>query len=72
MEMTVPALNCFCRKYDLIFVEEGRVEREPVYRFLDFQNNRRYYTAAEINCKIGSQTSPKTSATHIYKEPTSS
>jgi hypothetical protein len=52
MEMTVPVLNCFCRKYDLIFVEEGQVKREPVYRFIDFQNQHRYYTAAEISDKI--------------------
>lgn len=52
MRMTVSDLNCFCRKYDLIFVEEGQVEKKPIYWFIDFQNNKRYYTENEIDEKI--------------------
>ena len=52
MEMTVPVLNCFCRRYDLVFVEEGQVHEEPVYWFIDFDNQRRYYTDMEINDKL--------------------
>jgi hypothetical protein len=51
--MTVPELNAFCRRYDLIFVEEGMDKGIPVYWFIDFQNERRFYSAAEINDKMG-------------------
>jgi len=50
--MDISKLNCFCRKYDLIFVEEGQVKKELVYWFLDFNNTRRYYTSTEINEKL--------------------
>jgi hypothetical protein len=50
--MTIPTLNAFCRRYDLIFVEMGRVNGSEVYWFIDFQHERRYYTAEEIKEKV--------------------
>lgn len=52
MEMDVPKLNCFCRKYDLVFMETGRVDKNDVFWFIDFFNKKRYYTAIEIDEKI--------------------
>jgi hypothetical protein len=52
--VSIPDLNAFCRKYDLVFMEEGRVRGDPVYWFVDFDNRKRYYTAAEIESKLGS------------------
>ena len=51
--MSIPTLNAFCRKYDLVFVEEGRVNGQEVYWFIDHQNQRRYYSASEIKDKLG-------------------
>lgn len=51
--MSIADLNAFCRKYDLIYVEEGTHNGTPVYWFLDFQNNRRFYSAEEIHNKMG-------------------
>jgi hypothetical protein len=50
--MSIPTLNTFCRKYDLVFVEEGRVHGNDVYWFIDFNNKRRYYTSHEIELKL--------------------
>lgn len=50
--MSIPTLNAFCRKYDLVFVEMGCVKGEEVYWFIDFNNERRYYSAAEIADKM--------------------
>ena len=50
--MSVSELNAFSRRFDLIFVEMGRVKQEDVYWFLDFKNQKRYYTAAEITSKL--------------------
>lgn len=50
--MSIPTLNAFCRKYDLIFVEMGRVSGADVYWFLDFNNQRTYYTAEEIEGRL--------------------
>jgi hypothetical protein len=51
--MSISDLNAFCRKFDLIFVEMGRVQGEEVYWFIDYNNRRRYYSAAEINDSMG-------------------
>ena len=50
--MLVPEMNTFCRCYDLIYVESGRVEHQDVYWFIDFKNNKRYYTVSEIQDKL--------------------
>ena len=51
-KMTITSLNAFCRRYDLIFVEMGRVKGEDVYWFIDFNNRRCFYSAPEIKNKI--------------------
>ena len=51
-EMCIATLNCFCRKYDVVFVEMGRVKGNEVYWFIDRDNKRVYYTAPEIESKI--------------------
>ena len=51
--VSISTLNSFCRMYDLVFVELGRVDGNDVYWFIDFENQRRYYTAAEISEKVG-------------------
>ena len=51
--MSVSQLNTFCRQYDLIYVEMGRVRGSDVYWFVDFQNDRRYFTKEEIFSKMG-------------------
>lgn len=50
--MSIPTLNAFCRRYDLIFVENGRVRGDEVYWFIDFNNRRCFYTASEIETKL--------------------
>jgi len=45
-------LNAFCRRYDLIFVEYGRKNGEETYRFVDFNNEKRYYTYTEIKERL--------------------
>ncbi|MHC5081446.1 MAG: hypothetical protein ACYTHN_20785 [Planctomycetota bacterium] len=50
--MSISILNAFCRKYDLIFVEMGRVRGDEVYWFIDFNNRRCFYTAMEIEDKL--------------------
>jgi len=50
--MTISLLNTFCLRYDLIFIEMGRVKGREVYWFLDSKSNRRYYTSEEIESKI--------------------
>jgi len=52
--MSISILNAFCRRFDLIFVELGRVQGNEVYWFVDFNNRRRYYTAPEIQDKLAS------------------
>ena len=52
--MSVARLNAFCRRFDMIFVEMGRVSGTDVYWFIDFWNDRRYYTFNEIESKMGS------------------
>jgi hypothetical protein len=51
-EMSISILNAFCRKFDLVFVELGRVQGNEVYWFVDYNNRRRYYTAPEIQDKL--------------------
>lgn len=51
--MSIQMLNRFCRMYDLIYIGEGTEREGPVYYFLDSMNDRRYYTAAEIEEKAG-------------------
>jgi hypothetical protein len=46
--MDIPLMNCFCRRFDLVFIEMGQVKGKPVYWFVDFANQRRYYTNEEI------------------------
>jgi hypothetical protein len=41
-------MNRFCGKYDLIFLETGRVNGMDVYFFEDFQGTRRFYMYPEI------------------------
>lgn len=50
--MSIHLLNCFCRKYDLVFVEMGRNRGDEIYWFLDYNNERRFYTAIEIEEKL--------------------
>lgn len=50
--MSIHEINVFCRKFDLIYVETGRVEGQDVYWFLNHQNQRVFYTAPEIYSKI--------------------
>jgi hypothetical protein len=50
--MPIPTLNAFCRKYDLIFVETGRVHGDEVYWFIDFNNRRCYYSRHEIETRL--------------------
>jgi hypothetical protein len=50
--MSIPVLNAFCRKYDLIFVEMGRIRGDEVYWFIDFNNRRCFYTAPEIETRL--------------------
>jgi hypothetical protein len=52
--MSVSSLNSFCRRFDLIFVEMGRCNGHEVYWFIDFNNDRRYYTKDEIRSKMDS------------------
>lgn len=52
--MSVARLNAFCRRFDMIFVEMGRVCGCDVYWFIDFQNDRRYYSYQEIESKMSS------------------
>lgn len=46
--MDIPLMNCFCRRFDLVFIEMGQVKGKPIYWFVDFENQRRYYTNEEI------------------------
>jgi hypothetical protein len=50
--MTIDKMNTFCRTYDLIYVESGRVNGVDVYWFIDYDNERRYYTWEEILDKM--------------------
>ena len=50
--MTIDKLNTFCRRYDLIFKEMGRIEGVDVYWFIDFDNETRHYTHTEICSKL--------------------
>lgn len=50
--MSISLLNSFCRRYDLVFAELGTKQGEEVYWFIDFENNRRYYTNREIRSKM--------------------
>jgi len=52
MMMSIPQINAFCRRYDLVFVEMGQVEGDKVYWFVDYNNDKRYYTAPEISDKL--------------------
>ncbi len=55
--LNVATLNVFCRKYDLIFVETGRRDKEETYRFIDYDNKTRIYSSVEIMDKIPNQSS---------------
>jgi hypothetical protein len=46
--MTVTTLNAFSRKYDLVFFEMEKKDDGYVYKFIDFENKNRQYTAEEI------------------------
>ena len=52
--MTIALLNTFCRKFDLIFIEMGRMRGDDVYWFLSDKQRRCYYTAEEIESKVES------------------
>jgi len=52
--MNVTQLNAFCRRFDMIFVEMGSIDGEDVYWFVDFNNERRYYSGTEIESKMSS------------------
>jgi len=51
--MSISFLNSFCRRFDLVYVEQGTKNGCPVYWFLDFKHERRYYTKEEIYSKMG-------------------
>jgi len=38
----------------MIFVEMGSIDGEDVYWFVDFNNERRYYSGTEIESKMSS------------------
>lgn len=50
--MTIDKMNTFCRIYDLVYVESGRVKSVDVYWFIDYENERKYYSWAEILSKM--------------------
>jgi hypothetical protein len=53
--MSAAMLNAFCRRYDLIFSETGRVDGVDVYWFIGFDNKKRYFTYEEITAKMASK-----------------
>lgn len=50
--ITKQIMNRFNRKYDLVFVNMERNGDGHIYRFIDFENNERKYTADEIFEKV--------------------
>lgn len=50
--VTIPELNVFSRKYDMVFIEMGRHQHNETYWFLDYKNKRTFFTAEEIRAKI--------------------
>lgn len=50
--ISISMINTFCRKYDLVFMEMGRDSGQDVYWFVDFNNNKVFFSALEINSKI--------------------
>lgn len=50
--MTISLLNNFCLKYNLVFIETGKVKSNDVYWFADYVGNRYYYTFEEITSKL--------------------
>ena len=50
--MTISLLNDFCLKFDLVFIELGRVKSNEVYWFVDHTGSRYFYTFAEITSKL--------------------
>jgi len=51
-DLSIPIINAFCRKYDLIFVEMGRENKEDVLCFIDFKHDRRNFTPLEITSRM--------------------
>ena len=49
MHTPISELNSFCRCKDLIYVEEGVIEKKEVHWFLDSNNHRVFYTPNEIS-----------------------
>ena len=58
--MDKATMNSFCRRYDMVYVEMGRIGGVDVYWFVDFDNHRRYYTYDEILNKIRLASEPQT------------
>lgn len=50
--MTIALLDNFCKRFDLIFIEMGRLKGSEVYWFLNSKHKRCFYTAYEIESKI--------------------
>ncbi|GEM_PF-6188161 len=53
--VSVKYMNAFCRRYDLIFVESGRLMGDEVHWFIDADNEKRHYTSEEIHDKLHSR-----------------
>lgn len=58
MSVSIPTVNAFCRKLDLVYVEEGIVNKEPIHWFLDFKNRRIHYSDTEIKTQLSSVNFP--------------
>lgn len=58
MGVSIPTVNAFCRRLDLVYVEEGVVNKEPIHWFLDFNNHRVPFTDLEIETKLSDIISP--------------
>ena len=52
MSVSIPRVNAFCRKLDLVYVEEGVVNKESIHWFLDFNNRRIHFTDLEIETRL--------------------
>ena len=61
MGVSIPTVNAFCRKLDLVYVEEGVVNKEPIHWFLDFNNHRVHFSDGEIELKLADLNFPVTS-----------
>jgi len=50
--MTISLMNAFCRRYDLVYVEEGVIDHKPIHWFLDYNNERICFSDEEIENKL--------------------